>query len=105
MHDKVSVIFHHQFVQFGSPRVQGLVNFARRCTASNICYRSYLQVITLVQILINIAGSCFVKYATLDEADRAIKALSNQYTFPGVRTILPMMDDLKHFFLLYILLF
>ncbi|TKY61693.1 Flowering time control protein FCA [Spatholobus suberectus] len=28
-------------------------------------------------------GSCFVKYATLDEADRAIKALSNQYTFPG----------------------
>ncbi|XP_027349436.1 flowering time control protein FCA, partial [Abrus precatorius] len=28
-------------------------------------------------------GSCFVKYATLDEADRAIKALSNQFTFPG----------------------
>lgn len=28
-------------------------------------------------------GSCFVKYATLDEADRAIKALNNQYTFPG----------------------
>ncbi|RDX80168.1 Flowering time control protein FCA, partial [Mucuna pruriens] len=28
-------------------------------------------------------GSCFVKYATFDEADRAIKALSNQYTFPG----------------------
>ncbi|KAK7284560.1 hypothetical protein RJT34_19307 [Clitoria ternatea] len=28
-------------------------------------------------------GSCFVKYATLDGADRAIKALSSQYTFPG----------------------
>ncbi|KAK7259181.1 hypothetical protein RIF29_24781 [Crotalaria pallida] len=28
-------------------------------------------------------GSCFVKYETLDGADRAIKALNNQYTFPG----------------------
>ncbi|MED6195052.1 hypothetical protein PIB30_034384 [Stylosanthes scabra] len=28
-------------------------------------------------------GSCFVKYATLDEAEKAIKALSNKYTFPG----------------------
>ncbi|MED6168571.1 hypothetical protein PIB30_012841 [Stylosanthes scabra] len=28
-------------------------------------------------------GSCFVKYATLDEAERAIKALSSKYTFPG----------------------
>ncbi|XP_054803411.1 flowering time control protein FCA isoform X2 [Prosopis cineraria] len=28
-------------------------------------------------------GSCFVKFATLDEAERAIKALSNRYTFPG----------------------
>ncbi|QCD98302.1 CUG-BP- and ETR3-like factor [Vigna unguiculata] len=28
-------------------------------------------------------GSCFVKYATFDEADRAIKALNNQYTFVG----------------------
>ncbi|KAL1350896.1 hypothetical protein HN51_014871 [Arachis hypogaea] len=28
-------------------------------------------------------GSCFVKYATLDEAERAIKALNNKYTFPG----------------------
>ncbi|CAJ1874790.1 unnamed protein product [Sphenostylis stenocarpa] len=28
-------------------------------------------------------GSCFVKYATFDEADRAIKALNNQYTFAG----------------------
>jgi len=27
-----------------------------------------------------------VKYATFDEADRAIKALNNQYTFVGVRT-------------------
>ncbi|CAL0311160.1 unnamed protein product [Lupinus luteus] len=31
-------------------------------------------------------GSCLVKYATLDEADRAIKALNNQYTFPGEAT-------------------
>ncbi|KAH1195698.1 Flowering time control protein FCA [Glycine max] len=28
-------------------------------------------------------GSCFVKYATFDEADRAIKALNNKYTFAG----------------------
>ncbi|KAI5336238.1 hypothetical protein L3X38_015505 [Prunus dulcis] len=28
-------------------------------------------------------GSCFVKYATLDEADRAITALNNQHYFPG----------------------
>ncbi|XP_073222633.1 flowering time control protein FCA [Cicer arietinum] len=28
-------------------------------------------------------GSCFVKYSTFNEADTAIKALSNQYTFPG----------------------
>lgn len=28
-------------------------------------------------------GSCLVKYSTFDEADMAIKALSNQYTFPG----------------------
>ncbi|KAL6285063.1 hypothetical protein ACE6H2_009453 [Prunus campanulata] len=28
-------------------------------------------------------GSCFVKYATLDEADRAIGALNNQHYFPG----------------------
>lgn len=40
-----------------------------------------------------------MKYSTLNEADRAIKALSNQYTFPGVRTNLSMMDDLNHFFL------
>ena len=30
------------------------------------------------------AGSCFVKYATVDEAERAIRSLNNQYTFPGV---------------------
>nr|XP_019702757.1 flowering time control protein FCA isoform X5 [Elaeis guineensis] len=29
------------------------------------------------------AGCCFVKYATSEEADRAIKALHNQYTLPG----------------------
>ncbi|KAF3436563.1 hypothetical protein FNV43_RR23655 [Rhamnella rubrinervis] len=28
-------------------------------------------------------GSCFVKYATTDDADRAIRALNNQYTFLG----------------------
>ncbi|CAD5189998.1 unnamed protein product [Musa acuminata subsp. malaccensis] len=28
-------------------------------------------------------GCCFVKYATSDEADRAIRALHNQYTLPG----------------------
>ncbi|KAH1259103.1 Flowering time control protein FCA [Glycine max] len=28
-------------------------------------------------------GSCFVKYATFDEADRAIKVLNNKYTFAG----------------------
>ncbi|XP_022983978.1 protein sex-lethal-like isoform X2 [Cucurbita maxima] len=31
-------------------------------------------------------GSCFVKYATSVEADRAISALDNQYTFPGELT-------------------
>ncbi|KAJ8767319.1 hypothetical protein K2173_017363 [Erythroxylum novogranatense] len=28
-------------------------------------------------------GCCFIKYATSEEADRAIKALHNQYTLPG----------------------
>lgn len=28
-------------------------------------------------------GFCFVKYAMVEEADRAIRALHNQYTFPG----------------------
>ncbi|KAI6694581.1 hypothetical protein NL676_022291 [Syzygium grande] len=31
-------------------------------------------------------GSCFVKYATLEEADRAIIALNNSYTFAGEGT-------------------
>jgi hypothetical protein len=30
------------------------------------------------------AGCCFVKYATSEEADRAIRALHNQWTIPGV---------------------
>jgi len=30
-------------------------------------------------------GFCFVKYATSEEADRAIAALHNQHTLPGVR--------------------
>lgn len=34
--------------------------------------------------MISSSGSCFVKYATSVEADRAIRALDNQYTFPGV---------------------
>jgi RNA recognition motif-containing protein len=29
------------------------------------------------------AGCCFVKYATSEEAERAIRALHNQYTLPG----------------------
>lgn len=32
------------------------------------------------------AGCCFIKYATSEEADRAIHALHNQYTLPGVST-------------------
>lgn len=32
------------------------------------------------------AGCCFIKYATLEEADRAIRALHNQHTLPGVRS-------------------
>jgi hypothetical protein len=30
------------------------------------------------------AGCCFVKYATSEEAERAIRALHNQWTIPGV---------------------
>lgn len=30
------------------------------------------------------AECCFVKYANMEEADRAIKALNNQRTLPGV---------------------
>lgn len=32
------------------------------------------------------AGCCFIKYATSAEADRAIRALHNQYTLPGVNS-------------------
>lgn len=32
------------------------------------------------------AGCCFIKYATLEEADRAIRALHNQHILPGVRS-------------------
>ncbi|XP_021906734.1 flowering time control protein FCA-like isoform X2 [Carica papaya] len=32
---------------------------------------------------IHYAGCCFVKYATSEEADRAIRALHNQHTLPG----------------------
>ncbi|XP_024933037.2 flowering time control protein FCA isoform X1 [Ziziphus jujuba] len=28
-------------------------------------------------------GSCFVKYSTIDEAEKAIRALNTQFTFPG----------------------
>ncbi|CAN1833682.1 Flowering time control protein FCA [Linum perenne] len=31
----------------------------------------------------NCAGCCFVKYATVEEADRAVRALHNQHTLPG----------------------
>lgn len=30
------------------------------------------------------AGCCFIKYATSEEADTAIRALHNQHTLPGV---------------------
>ena len=30
------------------------------------------------------AGCCFIKYGTSEEADRAIRALHNQHTLPGV---------------------
>lgn len=30
------------------------------------------------------AGCCFIKYATSEEADQAIRALHNQHTLPGV---------------------
>ncbi|KAK3418097.1 hypothetical protein EUGRSUZ_H04064 [Eucalyptus grandis] len=30
-----------------------------------------------------VTGCCFIKYATSEEADRAIRALHNQYTLPG----------------------
>lgn len=33
------------------------------------------------------AGCCFVKYATSEDADRAIRSLHNQITLPGVTTI------------------
>ncbi|KAG6581308.1 Flowering time control protein FCA, partial [Cucurbita argyrosperma subsp. sororia] len=36
--------------------------------------------------MISSSGSCFVNYATSVEADRAISALDNQYTFPGELT-------------------
>lgn len=34
--------------------------------------------------LLAYAGCCFIKYASSEEADRAIGALHNQYTLPGV---------------------
>lgn len=37
--------------------------------------------------LLNFAGCCFIKYATSDEADRAIRALHNQRTLPGVSLV------------------
>jgi len=46
------------------------------------------------------AGCCFVKYATSEEADRAIRALHNQYTLPGVSPLLleqsGMLNSLNH---------
>lgn len=37
-----------------------------------------------MDILLTSSGCCFIKYATSEDADRAIKALHNQYTLPGV---------------------
>lgn len=44
------------------------------------------------------AGCCFIKYATSAEADKAIRALHNQYTLPGVNSTAEILEDcLAHF--------
>lgn len=44
----------------------------------------YDLILSTCEILFVLAECCFVKYATLEEADRAIGALHDRYTFPGV---------------------
>jgi len=39
------------------------------------------------------AAYCFVKYATFEEADRAIRALHNQHTIPGVSSSVDIHDE------------
>ncbi|KAK9992066.1 hypothetical protein SO802_027051 [Lithocarpus litseifolius] len=39
-------------------------------------------------------GCCFIKYATSDEADRAIRALHNQHTLPGVSFLAGIISNL-----------
>lgn len=48
------------------------------------------------------AGCCFIKYASPEEADRAIGALHNQYTLPGV--YFPVILSMIELMLLYMLL-
>lgn len=44
------------------------------------------------------AGCCFIKYGTSAEADRAIRALHNQYTLPGVNSTAEILENcLAHF--------
>lgn len=41
-------------------------------------------------ILFTYAGCCFIKYATSEEANRAIRGLHNQRTLPGVSSLADM---------------
>ncbi|KAK6937257.1 WW domain [Dillenia turbinata] len=54
---------------------------------SNVKYELAALQITFIEgngpKIFTFAGSCFVKYATLEEADRAIRALHNQLSLPG----------------------
>ncbi|MFS7902780.1 putative RNA recognition motif domain, nucleotide-binding alpha-beta plait domain superfamily [Helianthus anomalus] len=61
----------------------------REVTEEDICslfgeHRTSTEVV-LVEQLKNLQqhGCCLVKYATIKDASQAIKALNNQYTFPG----------------------
>jgi hypothetical protein len=37
-----------------------------------------------LKVIVHFAGCCFIKYSTVEEAERAIRALNNQHTLPGV---------------------
>ncbi|KAG8480833.1 hypothetical protein CXB51_025294 [Gossypium anomalum] len=43
----------------------------------------HLYITYYLVLLCSVRGCCFIKYATLEEADRAIRALHNQHTLPG----------------------
>lgn len=67
-----------------------LVAYFESLLLKSNAFRTYLLVV--INCVLNIpgntlfasAGCCFIKYATAEEADRAIRALHNQYTLPGV---------------------